>query len=64
MDDFRKKLQEFLENDCPGKISDCENCPGNHYLDLKWVGNTCVHPKHPSMQDKEIVFPKDKSESA
>ena len=48
MSEFSEKLSFFIENVCPGSITDCENCPGDHY---KSYG--CQHPEHPSIKDRD-----------
>lgn len=57
MNPFHEKLQKFIENVCPGKIVDCEKCPGDHYKD-----NFCVHPEHPSMKDTGVEYVRERSE--
>jgi len=51
MIDFSEKLSNFIENVCPGHITDCENCPGGHYKDFG-----CCHPDHPSMIKQTAPF--------
>ena len=51
MTDFSEKLSNFIENVCPGHITDCESCPGGHYKDFG-----CVHPDHPSIADAPCAF--------
>ena len=51
MIDFSEKLSNFIENVCPGNITDCEHCPGGHYK-----GFGCVHPDHPSVIKQTAPF--------
>ena len=58
MNEFHEKLQKFIDNVCPGKIVECEKCPGKHCNE----NGFCMHPEHPSMKDTGMEFVRERSE--
>lgn len=50
MDNFKKKLQYFLDNKCIGDWGNCPACP-------EYKEGSCHHPDHPSMQEVKMESP-------
>ena len=51
MDEFKEKLQDFLDNKCTGDWGNCVECPDSYHKD-----GACTHPDHPSMQPVNTEF--------
>jgi len=51
MDEFKEKLQSFLDDKCVGDWANCVECPDSYHID-----GACTHPDHPSMQPVNTDF--------